>query len=87
MECDAETHIGIPRRLLPLAHEITLRAQTRRVPLLVFRVPHVELVVVHALYDQETRPRITIEVDQSRPPYNARGMRNCVILNLYKYIN
>lgn len=22
-----------------------------------------------------------------RPPYNARGMRNCVILNLYKYIN
>ena len=87
MEGDAETHIGITRRLLPLAHEITLRAQTRRVPLLVFRVPHVELVVVHALYDQETRPRVTIEVDQSRPPYNARGIRNCAILNLYKYIN
>lgn len=42
--------------------------------------------MVHTLYDQETRPRITIEVDQSRPPYNARGIRNCVILNLYNIL-
>lgn len=69
-------HISIPRPSAPL-----FRPSPSRDP------AHPSSAHLHpapAVFSGHTAPR---QNGASRPPYNARGMRNCVIINLYKYIN
>ena len=51
-------------RLLPCAQNVALGAEVDGVPRLVFGVPVVELVVMHALNNEKARAGIAIELDQ-----------------------
>lgn len=69
---------GFPFRDSARPSSARLHPETQRAPLPHIHIPH------PAVFSGHSAPQLNAGL---RPPYNARGMRNCVILNLYKYIN
>ena len=65
MERNTETDTGFPRSFFPFTEEIAFRTETGRIPCLIFRVPHIELIMMYSLYNQETCSGIFIDIHQS----------------------
>jgi hypothetical protein len=61
---DAEGQPRRPGRLLPLAHDVAVRAHLHGVPAMVLRVPQVEVVVVDTHADEIARARLLVEGHQ-----------------------
>ena len=65
MEGKSKTNSCLSCSFLPFTNQITLRAQTRRVPRLIFRIPHIKLVMMHTLDDKKSCPCIFVYIHQS----------------------
>jgi hypothetical protein len=64
MERDPVADAGCLGRPGPLAEQIALRTHAGRIPRLEPRIPQIEIVVVYALHDQETRAGGLVERSQ-----------------------
>ena len=64
MEGDAVAHAGGVGGFGPFADEVALRSHVHRVPGLIGGVPVVEVVVMHALHDEEARAGVVIDLDE-----------------------
>ena len=65
MESKAEANSSLSCSLLPFANQITFRSQTRGVPRLIFRIPHIKLVMMHTLDNKKPCPCILVNIHQS----------------------
>lgn len=65
MEGKFKTNSCLSCSLLPFANQITFRSQTSGVPRLIFRIPHIKLVMMHTLDNKKPCPCIPVYIHQS----------------------
>jgi hypothetical protein len=73
VEGHAEAHALSARRRFPFAQDVALGAELHGIPRLIAGIPVVELIVMHALDDQEARTGVAIGLDQ-RSGIERRGV-------------